>query len=51
NTNQYKAGTVSYLNVLTAQTTLLNNQRSALTVQGNRLTAAAALIAALGGGY
>lgn len=51
NTNQYKAGTVSYLNVLTAQTTLLNNQRTALTVQGDRLTAAAALIAALGGGY
>jgi outer membrane protein TolC len=49
--NQYKAGIVSYLNVVTAQTTLLANERSALTLQGRRLAAAAELIRALGGGW
>ena len=49
--NQYKAGIVSYLNVVTAQTTLLNNERTALTLLGRRLTAAAQLVKALGGGW
>ena len=49
--NQYKAGIVSYLNVVTVQTTLLNNERSALSLLGRRLTAAAQLVRALGGGW
>jgi len=50
-TNQYKAGTVSYLNVITAQTTALNNQLTAITILGNRLNATVLLIRALGGGW
>jgi outer membrane protein TolC len=49
--NQYKAGTVSYLNVVSAQTTLLSNERSALALLGRRFTAAAELVRALGGGW
>jgi len=49
--NQYKAGTVSYLNVVTAQTTALNNQRTELTITNSRLIATVQLIAALGGGW
>lgn len=49
--NQYRAGIVSYLNVVSAQTTLLSNERSTLTLQGRRLAAAAELIRALGGGW
>ena len=48
--NQYKAGTVSYLNVVTAQTSALNAARSALEIQGRRLAASVALFQALGGG-
>ncbi len=50
-TNQYKAGTVAYLNVIVAQTTLLSNQVSALNVLGRRMSAAVLLIEALGGGW
>jgi NodT family efflux transporter outer membrane factor (OMF) lipoprotein len=49
--NQYKAGIVSYLNVVTAQTTLLNNERATVSLLGRRLTAAAQLVRALGGGW
>ena len=49
--NQYKAGIVSYLNVVTVQTTLLSNERTALALLGRRLTAAAQLVRALGGGW
>ncbi|PRC93827.1 efflux transporter outer membrane subunit [Solimicrobium silvestre] len=49
--NQYKAGTVNYLNVVTAQTTALTNERSELTITNSRLIAAVQLIAALGGGW
>ena len=49
--NQYKAGTVSYLTVVTVQTTLLTNERTALGLLGRRLTAAAQLVRALGGGW
>lgn len=49
--NQYKAGIVSYLNVVTAQTTLLNNERTTVSLLGRRLTAAAQLVRALGGGW
>jgi len=49
--NQYKAGIVSYLNVVTAQTTLLGNERTELSLLGRRLSAAAQLVRALGGGW
>ena len=49
--NQYKAGTVSYLNVVTVQATLLGNEASAVNVLGQRLVAAVALVQALGGGW
>lgn len=49
--NQYKAGTVSYLNVVTVQTTQLNNERTAAGILGRRLVAAVTLIKALGGGW
>ncbi len=49
--NQYQAGTVSYLNVITAQTTALTNQVTAVQLQGSRLSAAVQLITALGGGW
>jgi NodT family efflux transporter outer membrane factor (OMF) lipoprotein len=50
-TNQYKAGTVSYLNVIVAQTTALSNEQTALNILGRRLTASVTLIKALGGGW
>ena len=50
-TNQYKAGIVSYLNVVTAQTIELSNERTAISIEGQRLKAAALLIKALGGGW
>jgi NodT family efflux transporter outer membrane factor (OMF) lipoprotein len=49
--NQYKSGTVPYSSVITAQTTRLNAEVTALTVQLNRFTASVALIEALGGGW
>jgi NodT family efflux transporter outer membrane factor (OMF) lipoprotein len=49
--NQYRAGIVSYLNVITAQATLLANERAAADIRGRRLTASVALIKALGGGW
>lgn len=50
-TNQYKAGTVSYINVVNVQTIALTNERNALAILGNRLAAAVQLIKALGGGW
>jgi NodT family efflux transporter outer membrane factor (OMF) lipoprotein len=50
-TNQYKAGTVSYLDVVVAQTALLNNQRTAVEIQGRRVVASVLLVRALGGGW
>jgi NodT family efflux transporter outer membrane factor (OMF) lipoprotein len=49
--NQYKAGTVSYLNVVTVQTAWLANERTAVGILGRRLTAAVTLVKALGGGW
>jgi NodT family efflux transporter outer membrane factor (OMF) lipoprotein len=49
--NQYKAGTVSYLNVVTVQTAWLANERAAVGILGRRLTAAVTLVKALGGGW
>ena len=47
--NQYKAGTVSYLNVVTAQTTLLASEQSLLGTQSRRLVAVSQLLKNLGG--
>ena len=49
--DQYLAGTVSYLNVVSAQAASLNAERSAIDIAGRRLLAAAALIKALGGDW
>jgi NodT family efflux transporter outer membrane factor (OMF) lipoprotein len=50
-TNQYKAGTISYLDLVVVQTALLNNKRTAVTILGNRMNAAVLLVKALGGGW
>jgi NodT family efflux transporter outer membrane factor (OMF) lipoprotein len=50
-TNRYKLGIDSYLNVITAQATLLSNQRTAATLQTEQITATVQLIEALGGGW
>jgi NodT family efflux transporter outer membrane factor (OMF) lipoprotein len=49
--NQYQAGTLSYLNVMTAQTTMLSNQQTAVSLQGEQLLSSVFLIKALGGGW
>jgi NodT family efflux transporter outer membrane factor (OMF) lipoprotein len=49
--NQYKAGTVPYSSVITAQTTTLSSEQNALTVLSDRLQASVALVEALGGGW
>jgi NodT family efflux transporter outer membrane factor (OMF) lipoprotein len=49
--NQYQAGTISYLNVMTAQTSALSNQQTAVQLLGNRLSASVLLVKALGGGW
>jgi len=50
-TTQYRGGLVSYLQVITAQTSLLQNQRTAIDVHTRRLVASVSLIQALGGGW
>lgn len=47
--HQYAAGTVSLLNVLTAQTTALNAERTLRDVQLRQLLASVALVKAVGG--
>jgi len=48
---QYRAGTATYLSVVTAQQLSLTNQRTAAQVLGRQLAASVALIAATGGGW
>ena len=48
---RYQTGVDTYLNVLTAQNTLLSNQLSQITLRTNQMTSSAQLIAALGGGW
>jgi NodT family efflux transporter outer membrane factor (OMF) lipoprotein len=50
-TNQYKAGIVSFINVVAVQTAWLNNERAAMVVLGRRLVAAVTLLKALGGDW
>ncbi len=49
--NRYKAGQVSYTEVITAQVTAQNARRNLLQLQADRHAAAVALIQALGGGW
>ncbi len=49
--NEYLAGTQAYTTVITAQTTALSNEESALSIRQTRLTDSVALIEALGGGW
>jgi NodT family efflux transporter outer membrane factor (OMF) lipoprotein len=49
--NQYKAGTLAYSDVITAQTTAYNAEKSAADVRGLQMTAAVGLIKSLGGGW
>ncbi len=49
--NQYKGGIANYLQVLTAQTAQLTDQRAAVDILRRRLDASVALIKALGGGW
>jgi len=49
--NQYKAGTIDYTSVVTAQVAALNNEEAELTIRQNRLVASVTLIEALGGGW
>ncbi|MCL5098305.1 MAG: TolC family protein, partial [Candidatus Omnitrophica bacterium] len=50
-TYRYKTGIDSYLNVITAQTALLANQQTLVTLRLQQLTAGVQLIEALGGGW
>ena len=50
-TERYKGGTDSYLNVITTQTILLQAQRNAVTLLQRRMQSAVNLILALGGGW
>jgi multidrug efflux system outer membrane protein len=49
--NRYRAGLITYLDVATAQTTALTEERNAVQLQGARLTACVNLIKALGSGW
>ena len=49
--NQYKGGTVSYLNVVQVQATQLNEERQTVQLLGRRLGAAVNLVRALGGAW
>ena len=49
--DRYQTGIDPYLNVLTAQTTLLTGQQALAGLQTERMTAIVQLIAALGGGW
>jgi outer membrane protein TolC len=48
---RYKSGLDGYLDVITAQTTLLSNQRTAINLRVEQMTASVQLIKALGGGW
>jgi outer membrane protein TolC len=50
-TERYKAGTDSYLNVITTQTIALSNERTGVTLLQQRMTTAVNLVLALGGGW
>jgi outer membrane protein, multidrug efflux system len=49
--NRYTGGLVTYLDVVTAQQSLLSNQREVAQIQGGQLVASVMLVKALGGGW
>lgn len=49
--DRYKAGTDSYLSVITTQTILLGDQQTAVTILQRRMTSAVDLVKAMGGGW
>jgi NodT family efflux transporter outer membrane factor (OMF) lipoprotein len=49
--NQYRAGTVDYTTVITAQATALSNEETAVNLHQTRLVASVDLVQALGGGW
>jgi NodT family efflux transporter outer membrane factor (OMF) lipoprotein len=48
---RYKGGVTSYLEVLTAETTLIQNQRTAVDLTTRQFVASVGLVRALGGGW
>ena len=48
---RYSGGLVTYLDVITVQETLLNNERLATQILGQRLVSSVLLVKALGGGW
>ena len=48
---RYKGGVTSYLEVLTAEATLLENQRTAIDLQTRQFVASVGLVRSLGGGW
>jgi outer membrane protein TolC len=50
-TTRYKGGLVTYLEVITAQSAALNNERAAVDLLTRRMTSSVLLIKALGGGW
>ena len=50
-TNRYKGGLVTYLEVITAQSAALTNERTAVDLLTRRMNSAVFLIKALGGGW
>jgi NodT family efflux transporter outer membrane factor (OMF) lipoprotein len=49
--NRYQTGIDPYIDVVTAQTTLLSDQQTLATIQVEHMTSAVSLIEALGGGW
>ncbi len=49
--NRYRGGVVTYLEVITAQSAALSNERAAVDILRRRMTATVLLIKALGGGW
>lgn len=49
--NRYRAGVEQYLDVIVAQTAVLNHQQSVVQLRGQRLVASVSLIKAMGAGW
>lgn len=49
--NQYKSGTVAFVNVLTAQTTAFTAEQKLANIAGQRMVSSVGLVKALGGGW
>ncbi|MDB5780513.1 efflux transporter outer membrane subunit [Caballeronia mineralivorans] len=50
-TNQYKSGTVGFINVLTAQATAFTAEQKLASIAGQRMVSSVGLIKSLGGGW